>query len=206
MSGKADFITYLDVVGDVPSVGDAGQDFLLQESVYTAFVEQGYLFRVPQGRVWLVFDDGRLALHRGREQAVEGRGLRTLSVNLLDDRRGGRRGPLVRFEFPDFFGGIGPLRVNALQSQRAFHRNLQVAECLVREYPGLLRFLKLHEGVADSPDILLRQFAVFLAHVPVEGSVPLGGVDELDVSLLLVWLAVGQHPDIGGDPGGCRTY
>ena len=46
-----------------------------------------------------------------------------------------------------------------------------------------------------------RQLAVLLAEVLAQRLEPLRGVDELHLALAVRGLAVGQHPDVGGDAG-----
>jgi hypothetical protein len=46
-----------------------------------------------------------------------------------------------------------------------------------------------------------RQLAVLLAEVLAQRLEPLGGVDELHLAPAVLRLAVGQHPDVGGDAG-----
>jgi hypothetical protein len=50
-------------------------------------------------------------------------------------------------------------------------------------------------------DVLGAEFAVLLAQVLAQRLEPLAGVDELDLALAVRGLAVGQHPDVGGDAG-----
>ena len=48
---------------------------------------------------------------------------------------------------------------------------------------------------------VLAELAVLLAQVLAERPVPLGGVDQLHLALAMLRLAVGKHPDVGGDAG-----
>ena len=47
----------------------------------------------------------------------------------------------------------------------------------------------------------LAELAVLLAQVFPQRTVPLGGVDQLHLALAVLRLAVGEHPDVGGDAG-----
>ena len=89
----------------------------------------------------------------------------------------------------------------AVQAQRALDGDLPVAEGGVGENLRLLRLLEREVGVADALDVVGREFAVFLAEVLAERLEPLRGVDELHLALAVLGLAVGEHPDVGGDAG-----
>ena len=89
----------------------------------------------------------------------------------------------------------------AVQAQRAFDGDFPVTKRGVRETFGFRRFLEVEEGAGDAADVLGRQFAVFLAQVLAQGLEPLGGVDQLHLAFAVRGLAVGQHPDVGGNAG-----
>ena len=80
-------------------------------------------------------------------------------------------------------------------------RHLPVAKGGIVENPALLRLLECKERVADSGDVRLRKLAILLAQILAERLVPLGGVDQLNLAPAMLRLAVGEHPDIGGDAG-----
>ena len=87
------------------------------------------------------------------------------------------------------------------EPQRPLDRHLPVAEGRVGEDLRLLGLLEGEEGVADALDVLVGQLAVLLAQVLAQRLEPLRGVDELHLALAVLGLAVGQHPDVGGDAG-----
>ena len=89
----------------------------------------------------------------------------------------------------------------AVEAERALDLHLPVTEGGVGEDLRLRRFLEGEEGVADALDVLGGEFAVLLAHVLAQRAEPLGGVDELHLAAAVLGLAVGEHPDIGGDAG-----
>ena len=50
-------------------------------------------------------------------------------------------------------------------------------------------------------DVVVGELAVFLAEVFAQWLEPLRRVDELDLALAMLGLAVGDHPDVGRDAG-----
>ena len=68
--------------------------------------------------------------------------------------------------------------------------DLPVAEGRVGEDLRLLGLLEGEEGVADALDVLVGQLAVLLAEVLAQRLEPLRGVDELDLALAVLGLAV----------------
>jgi hypothetical protein len=88
-----------------------------------------------------------------------------------------------------------------VQAQRALDGDFPVAEGGVGEDLRLGRFLEIEEGAADALDVVGRELAVLLAEVLAQRLEPLAGVDELHLALAVRGLAVGQHPDVGGDAG-----
>ena len=61
--------------------------------------------------------------------------------------------------------------------------------------------LEGQEGVADTDDVFLRQFAVLLAEVLAQWLEPLSGVDELDFPAPTPGFPVAEDPDVGGNAG-----
>ena len=99
------------------------------------------------------------------------------------------------------FGRVGALGIDALEAQRPLDGHLPVAEGRVREDLRLLGLLEREERVADALDVLVGQLAVLLAEVLAQRLEPLRGVDELHLARAVLRLAVGEHPDVGGDAG-----
>jgi len=89
----------------------------------------------------------------------------------------------------------------AVEAERALDHDFPVAKGLIREDFRLGALLKVEVAAGDAIDVVGRQLTVFLAEVFAERLEPLGRVDELDLALAVVGLAVGQHPDVGGDAG-----
>ncbi len=56
-------------------------------------------------------------------------------------------------------------------------------------------------SVTDALDVVGGEFAVLPAKVLAERLELLRGVNELYVALVMFGLAVGEHPDVGGDAG-----
>jgi hypothetical protein len=63
------------------------------------------------------------------------------------------------------------------------------------------RFLEFKKGLSDAFDVVRGEFAVLFTEVFAQRLEPLGGIDELDLALAVLRLAVGEHPDVGGDAG-----
>ena len=80
-------------------------------------------------------------------------------------------------EFADLGGFIDPFGFCSCYAQRALDGDLPVAEGGVGEDLGLFGFLERRERLGDVVDVVLGQFAVLLAEVPVQGREPLGGVN-----------------------------
>ncbi len=89
----------------------------------------------------------------------------------------------------------------AVEAQRALDFDFPISEGGIGEDFRLRGFFKGQERVADALDVLGRKFAVLFAHVFPQRAEPLGGIDELDFALAVLWLAIGEHPDVGGDAG-----
>ena len=136
--------------------------------------QKRYLLRIAQVGVRLVLDDGGFAFDDGFKQAAQWVGPDALLVDFPNDWRGGIGALAIVLEGLDFLGGVGPLRVDAFQSQGPLHRNLPVAESLVGEYLGLLCIFKIEKGVADAPDVLVGKLAVLVAKVPAPGACSTG--------------------------------
>ena len=88
-----------------------------------------------------------------------------------------------------------------MEAERALDLHFPIPEGGIGEDFRLRRFLEGEEGVADALDVLGGEFAVLLAHVFAQGPEPLGGVDELHFAAPRLGLAIGKHPDVGGDAG-----
>ena len=87
------------------------------------------------------------------------------------------------------------------RAQGTFDRHLGIAELGVVEDARLFGFLERQKGFEDAVDVGVGQFAVLLAHVLAQRPEPRGRVDQLHLAAPVARLAVGQHPDIGGDAG-----
>ena len=128
-------------------------------------------------------------------------GLCASLVDLLDDGRCGFAALAVLLQLLDLGGFVSAVGVGSFEPQRPLDRHLIVAEGGIVEDLALLVFLRGEESVADALDVRLAELAVFLAQVLAQRPVPLGGVDQLHLALAMLWLAVGEHPDVGGDAG-----
>lgn len=85
--------------------------------------------------------------------------------------------------------------VALLVQQGLLHGHLPIAELAVRENPADLAFLKRHEDAHDLLTLRRGKLAVLFAHVLAQGRLDGGRVDELNLALAALFLAVGQHPD-----------
>ncbi len=65
----------------------------------------------------------------------------------------------------------------------------------------MLGFLEGGEGFADPIEVFRREFAVLFAKILAQRFEPLRGVDQLNVALAVLGLAIGQYPDVGRDAG-----
>ncbi len=101
----------------------------------------------------------------------------------------------------DLRGLVGAVGVGAVNAQRPLDGHLPVAKGGVVEDLALLTLLEVEEIVTDAGDIVIAELAVLLAQVLAQGPVPSGGVDQLHLALAMRGLAVGEHPDVGGDAG-----
>ena len=122
-------------------------------------------------------------------------------MDLPDDRRRGLAALAAFFQRLDLGGLVGAVGVSTGDAQRPFDRHLPVAERGIVENLALLGLFEGEENVADAGDVVLAQFAVLLAQVLAERPVPLRGVDQLHLAAAVLGLAVGEHPDVGGDAG-----
>ncbi len=65
----------------------------------------------------------------------------------------------------------------------------------------MLGLLESEEGIHNATDVFCGQLAVLLAQIFSQGLVPLRGIDELHPAFAVGGLAVGEHPDVGGNAG-----
>ena len=202
---EADLVAGLDAVGLVPGVERVGQDLAAQECLDAARLLQRNLLGVAQVGVRLVLHHRGRAIEGGFKQAAQRIGRRAALVNLPDDRRGVLSTFAALLQRLDLGGLVDAVGVDAGEAQRPLDRDLPVAEGGVVENPALLALLECQERVADAGDVVVAELAVLLAEVLVQGLVPLGGVDQLHLAAAVRRLAVGEHPDVGGDGGVGRT-
>ena len=87
------------------------------------------------------------------------------------------------------------------RAQGPLDRHLRIAELGIVEDARLLGLLEVEERLDDALDIGVGKLAVLLAEVLAQRLEPAGRVDELHLAAPMARLAVGQHPDIGGDAG-----
>ena len=203
VAGEADLVADLDALGVVPGIGCVGQHLAAQERLDATFFQQRHLLGVAQVGVGLVFDHGRLAVDGRLEQTVQRVGLDLPVLWIFLMTGGASSAALGRRPLSALisFGRVGSVRVDALEPQRPLDRHLPVAEGGVGEDLRLLGLLEGEESVADAVDVLVGQLAVLLAQVLAQRLEPLRGVDELHLALAVRGLAVGEHPDVGGDAG-----
>jgi hypothetical protein len=76
------------------------------------------------------------------------------------------------------------------QSQGPFDSDLPVAECLIRKDFRLLGFLEPKKCDADLLEVVVGQLAVLLAKILAEWLEPFRGIDELDLALAFLRLAI----------------
>ena len=178
---EVDFVADSEAVGVVPRVGGVGQHFAAQEAfdggvgvraggdvawgMAGGTFEEGNLLAVAQVRVGRVLHHARLAVQHDLESSTQGVGLGSEFVDGSDD--GGRVGrAAVRSEQrTNLFGAVGAGGVNPLQPQGSLHSDFPVAEGGVREDFGLFGLLEAQEGVHDTADVGVGQFAVLFAEV-----------------------------------------
>ena len=122
-------------------------------------------------------------------------------VNAADDRRAVLGDAAFLLQGLDLFRRIGARRVDSRGAQGPLDGHLPIAELGVVEDARLLRLLEGEERLDDALDIGVREFAVLLAKVLAQRLEPRRRVDQLHAAAAVARLAVGQHPDIGGDAG-----
>ena len=88
-----------------------------------------------------------------------------------------------------------------LQAQGPLDRHLPVTERRVGEYLRLLAFLTVEEAVADALDVIRPENAVLLAEVFPQRFEPRRRVNQLDLALAGLCLAIAEHPNVGRDAG-----
>ena len=88
-----------------------------------------------------------------------------------------------------------------MQAQWTLDSHLIVTKGFVWENLGLLCLNKIQIGITDTTDIISSKFAVFLAEILTERLEPGACINELNLALAMLGLAVGKHPDIGGNAG-----
>ena len=105
---------------------------------------------------------------------------------------------VTRGKAQTLYGFDGELTV---EPKRALNRYFPVAELFIEENSGFRTLFKIKKGVENSVNIFLREFAVLFAEIFAKRLEPLGGIDKLKMALTVCRLAVGKHPDVGGDTG-----